>query len=174
VFEFCEDLTKISIPNSVTEIGADAFFGCRNLIKVNIPDNLTFINVELFDGCDSLTDIIIPNSVNRIGHGAFVGCGLTEINIPNSVTEIGHSAFLGCGLTEINIPDSVTSLSTMQLFQDCRKLSSITLSPNIFFTIPSEVDESPVHYTKFDSGDRSNVHIYVPSQVLNLYISDTN
>lgn len=42
---------------------------------VVIPDGVTVISVQAFYGCESLTDITIPDSVVNIGEGAFEGCG---------------------------------------------------------------------------------------------------
>lgn len=104
-------LTEITIPNSVTSI-AGTFSYCQSLISITIPDSVTSIGNEAFEDCINLTSITIPNSVTSIGEHAFSGCtGLKEINIPNSVTSIGYRAFYNCrNLTSITIPDSVTSI----------------------------------------------------------------
>ena len=89
-----------------------AFCNCSGLTSVTIPDSVTNIGAGAFDGCAGLTSITIPNSVTSIGNSAFSGCaGLTSVTIPGSVTSIGDWAFLGCtGLTSITIPNSVTSI----------------------------------------------------------------
>ena len=86
--------------------------GCKN---TNIPNSVTSIGNEAFFGCSGLTSIEIPNSVTSIRYNAFDNCtGLTSIEIPNSVTNIGQSAFSGCtGLTSIynyaTTPQTITS-----------------------------------------------------------------
>lgn len=92
----------MEIPNSVTSIGEEAFFGCSGLTSVEIPNSVTDIGGSAFKDCSGLTSVEIPNSVTEIGHAAFSGCnGLTSVVIPNSVTEIGYSVFDGCGLDTI-------------------------------------------------------------------------
>lgn len=54
------------IPDSVTEIGNDAFKGCTNLRSIVIPDSVTVIGYGAFIGCTSLQSIEIPNSVKEI------------------------------------------------------------------------------------------------------------
>ena len=68
------------IPNSVTGIGAFAFYDCSGLTTLTLPNSLTSIGEKAFSYCSSLTSITIPNSVTTIGSDAFNGCnGLTTI-----------------------------------------------------------------------------------------------
>ena len=117
--------TNYTIPNSVTTIGEDAFWGCESLSNINIPNSVKTIGDLAFLGCKSLTNINIPNSVKTIGNLAFRNCkSLTTINISNSVKTIGKNAFSGCeSLTNINIPNSVTTIGE-GAFALCRNLSS--------------------------------------------------
>lgn len=92
-----------------------------------IPDSVTTIDDEAFWGCISLTSITIPDGVTTIGKYAYRSCkGLTSITIPDSVTTIDEGAFEVCtGLTSIIIPDSVTTIGDIA-FSDCSSLTSIT------------------------------------------------
>jgi len=123
-------LTSITIPNSVTSIGSYAFSGCSGLTSITIPNSVTSIGSYAFSGCSGLTSITIPNSVTSIGWGAFSGCsGLTSITIPNSVTSIENYAFEDCsGLTSVTIGNSVTSIGE-RTFYNCSSLTSVTI-PN--------------------------------------------
>ena len=72
-----------------------------------IPDTVKEIGKEAFSRCKDLTSVVIPNSVTSIGEGAFEGCkGLTSVKIPNSVISIRDSAFCSCeGLTKIIVEE---------------------------------------------------------------------
>jgi hypothetical protein len=108
------NLIGVTVGNSVTSIGSQAFLLCSGLTSVTFSPNstLTSIGNKAFDSCSSLTTITIPNSVTSIGAYAFWACAaLATITIPNSVTSIGDFAFRSCiALTSITIPNSVTSI----------------------------------------------------------------
>ena len=93
---------------------------------IEIPNSVTSIGYQAFYGCTGLTSIEIPNSVIEIGNGAFASCtGLTLIEIPDSVIKIGDHAFQSCSsLKSITIPNSVTSIG-IKVFGDCTELISI-------------------------------------------------
>ncbi|WP_242403069.1 leucine-rich repeat protein, partial [Prevotella scopos] len=47
----CSSLTSVTIPNSVTTIGDNAFIGCSSLTSVTIPNSVTRIGSEAFRNC---------------------------------------------------------------------------------------------------------------------------
>jgi hypothetical protein len=66
----------------VTSIGDYAFCSCQNLTNITIPDSVTSIGDCAFYGCGGLTSITIPASVTSIGDEAFYGCkSLTSATI---------------------------------------------------------------------------------------------
>ncbi len=130
-FEYCKNLTNITIPSSVKTISYDAFSYCTGLTDITIPNSVTYIDTEAFQGCSNLTTITIPNSVTHIGDGAFSYCdNLTEIAIPNSVTSLGHGVFTDCkNLTSISLPASITSLSGT--FHGCSSITDISFIDSV-------------------------------------------
>ena len=75
----CSGLTSVTIPNSVTSIGDDAFSGCSGLTSVTIPNSVTSIGNYAFYGCSGLTSVTIPNSVTSIGGSAFDGVDIPTV-----------------------------------------------------------------------------------------------
>ena len=131
-FVGCTGLMSVTIGNGVTSIGDYAFNDCTGLTSIAIPDGVTSIGWSAFKGCTGLTSITIPNNVTSIGTEAFRGCtGLTSVTMGNSVTSIGGGAFYGCtGLTSIAIPDGVTSIGGAA-FRDCTGLTSVTIGNGV-------------------------------------------
>ena len=94
---FSNNLTGVTIGNSVTSIGQYAFQICPALTSVTIGNSVTTIGDYAFNDCPALISVTIPNSVTTIGTTAFQACtSLTSITIPPSVTTIGDYAFTGC------------------------------------------------------------------------------
>ena len=124
-------ITSVSIPESVTSIGDDAFFHCFGLTSVSIPGNVTSIGYRAFYDCSSLTSITLSEGVTKIAGEAFRDCvSLTSITIPENVTSIEDYTFGNCKrLTTITIPKSVTSIGK-GAFSNCSCLSSIIIPEN--------------------------------------------
>ena len=117
--------------SSVSSVGYRAL----TLVGIIIPNTVTSIGANAFYGCASLNSIDIPNTVNSIGNNAFAASGLREVTIGNGVTSIGNSAFDNCkNLISVTIPSSVTTLGTYA-FRGCTSLTSVTFAPNSRITI---------------------------------------
>lgn len=89
--------TYVSIPDTVTVIGDEAFSGNETLTSISVPDSVTQISYNAFKNCTALTGIIIPDSVNKVGPGAFEGCkALTSVQIGKNVSAWGSGVFANC------------------------------------------------------------------------------
>ncbi len=98
--EYAANIVSVTIDNTVTSIGANAFAGCSLLTYVNIPSSATYLGASSFTGCSSLKNVNIPALVASIGANAFSGCSsLAAVTIPESVTAIGDGVFADCAGT---------------------------------------------------------------------------
>lgn len=114
----------------VTEIGKSAFYD-EDITSVSIPDSVVYIRQGAFNYCGQLKSVRLGNHVKTIERNAFARDALLpEINLPESLETIGESAFDGCGVTEIAIPDSVTELGEA-VFNRCKSLRSISIGSGI-------------------------------------------
>ena len=131
-FQSCNELTSITIPETIISIGDGVFSGCTSLEAVNITDLAAWCGISFVTGPDyngsnplqyahhlfidgeEIKDLVIPSNVTRIGGRAFDGClGLTSIMIPESVTSIGEEAFYDTGLTKAEFA-SIESLCKIE------------------------------------------------------------
>ena len=171
----CSGVTSIEIPESITSIGASAFCGCSGLTSLNIPGSVTSIGHNAFTGCSRLTSIKIPESVTSIGSGTFSDCSqLTSVEIPGSVTDIGAIAFLRCsGLISINIPGSVTSIGNYA-FSGCSGLISIKI-PGSVTSIDKEAFQDCYQLTSliFEDGEQDlslGYHVFYNCPLRTIYL----
>lgn len=152
-FQNCDNLTSITIPesmtrieeravsncsslediifqnsSSITYIGKSAFASCTSLTSVQIPDGLKSIEESTFSNCTNLKSVVIPFGVEKISSFAFLRCSsLTEIIIPNSVTTVGKQVFADCSnLKSVSLSDEVKTI-TQSMFNGCKKLEHVAL-----------------------------------------------
>lgn len=139
----------MTIPDSVTEIGANAFAGCTNLTSVNYIggdwSKLTIqsgnpavedaakdaANEQLFD-----FEFILNNTAVVVTNYKYNGAA-ADVTIPSRyqgkpVTTIGHAAFFNSAVTSVTIPDSVTSISD-EAFINCPKLTNISIPNSVTY-----------------------------------------
>ena len=137
-FQGCKGFTHIDIPNSVTNIGRQAFFEC-NLTSIFIPKSVTSIGEYAFN-YGNFTSIVVEegnpvydsrencNALIETASNTLLGvCQSTTI--PNTIEIISANVFSGIdGLTHIDIPNSVTTIES-RAFYGCDGLTHVAI-PN--------------------------------------------
>lgn len=96
----------LSLPDS-------AFYGCQNLTYITLPQTLPEISNSCFAACPKLNRVDFQHTVvSEIKQRAFKACFcLAEINFSNTLRTIGASAFNSCNsLYDISLPQSVTTI----------------------------------------------------------------
>jgi hypothetical protein len=110
-FQF-SDATSVTIPDTVTNIGGDAFYGCGSLTNLVLGNGVTTIGSFAFEYCTALSSIVIPNGVTSIAYGTFQYCfKLSSVTLPDSVNDVGIRAFFDCvSLERVTLPNNVTNI----------------------------------------------------------------
>ena len=141
-FLWCEGITSVTIPNSVTSISGNPFVGCSIIHFDVAADNPVYYQIDgvlfnkeyamLISYPGTREDVyIIPEGTYRINDEAFMFCALTGVTIPDSVVWIADGAFANCeSLTSITIPDSVTVIRP-RVFRGCKGLSDIVIPDSV-------------------------------------------
>ena len=106
-FEWCDSLTSIAIPDSVTTLGTDVFSTCNDLTHIKLPANLESFSASML-GCENLQEIDIEGGVNFATDdegGAIYTADMKQLlyylptrttadyTVPEGVTEISENAF---------------------------------------------------------------------------------
>ena len=100
-------LEEVVLPSTLTTIGAagsGVFQSCNNLKTIVIPESVTVLGKGSFQECSSLESINIPAGVTRIEENALRATGLVSVEFHEGVTYFGPMAFRDCKqLTEVTI-----------------------------------------------------------------------
>lgn len=171
----CCSLKRISLPDSVTYVGANLFCNSTELEFVRLPATLKQLSPFMFCGCKSLTEVEMPLEVEDFSEGLFAECSsLKEIPFRAGIRTLPEGVFDSCtAISSLVIPDSVTkicggaivncaSLETIVLpseleeleegwLSDCPKLKHIRISDENAFYRTNE--ESNILYKISDGGD---------------------
>lgn len=103
-FEANQNLTEVTLPEGLSEIGESAFMDCGSLTTVQIPETVAQIDRAAFAGCSALASISLPETVSTVMEEAFTGCtSLTDLTVANASLEYDR-----WGLVEGSEPLGVT------------------------------------------------------------------
>ena len=143
-----------TVPSGVKEVGKSCFESARNLFTVDLPDSITKIGANAFfstsmyydsskfiNGClyignnlivsrnENMTKCTVRAGTKTIADGAFIlSPKIEEVILPEGLTHIGDSAFSWCDkLKSISIPKSLKEISN-SAFYECKSLDKVYYS----------------------------------------------
>ena len=139
-FDYCDNLTSVTIGSHIKSIEYFAFFCCTNLEKVEV--GAASIDWEAFCYCHSLKELVLLDGVTSIASKVFYDCPSLESLTVASGNSTYHSAgnciietdsktlVLGCQTSVIPSDGSVTSIGS-GAFSGCGGLTNLTIPDNV-------------------------------------------
>ena len=125
-FYNCKDITKVTFPNSLQEIGEGAFYNLFYNSKsgsLHFGSSLRIIGPGAFHNSYA-TSITFDEGVEEIGEGAFTYALEPTLKLPNSLKVIGVQAFsLNSKLTSVTFGNGLTTIGD-EAFYQCLKLNT--------------------------------------------------
>ena len=131
-FKDAKELRNVELKN-VTEIGDMVFENCEKLESIVIPETLEEIGASVFGGCSSLQDIDLPNKPLALDHNTFYGSAYYEdkSNWENGVLYVDNylltinSDFLN--LSEYEVKEGTIAIASNAFLNNAKNLTKITL-----------------------------------------------
>ena len=172
-------LTSVTIPSSVTEISACAFYQCTAMtsLKFGSGSQLRRIGWEAFAYCSGLAgSLTIPAGVTEIEEYAFRYCqNLSTLTIPDSVVSLGYNAFASLDqLKNLTIPGELNTIDRISAgyWEDgiWYGLDTLTLTGERVISQPyEENDDGGFSVTHMQVRDAANIILADSIKVIEPY-----
>ena len=140
------EITSISIPASVTEIGDYAFYGTHELKYIYIPETVKSLGNQTLQlsgvqtaefGCEEIPyctfykttgieKVILHDGVKTIGEYAFELSSVKEVVIEGNLETIGNRAFCNSDIATISFPESLDTIGDYA-FYGCKSIKTVNL-----------------------------------------------
>ncbi len=171
-FKNNKNLTAVTLPNGLIEIGDNAFYGAVALTSIEIPNTVELIGVGAFEDSNvevvtfekggknalvmmenafkhsSLDEIELPARLAAIGDMAFANIvGLTSVTFDegSQLTTIGNEVFITTGIVEIVFPDSLVSIGS-KIFYNTNGIKSVVFGNGLKTMGDSNFESSSLEY----------------------------
>ncbi|MDE5607532.1 MAG: leucine-rich repeat protein [Muribaculaceae bacterium] len=117
------EVSEITIPETVLKINDYAFYKCGSITSVKISDSVKSIGDQSFYGCTNLKSIDIGSSVESIGEYTFLGCDNLEYADFSSIESL-------CGIS-FNDRSSNPTYKTKKLYIDGQEVTDVIIPSTV-------------------------------------------
>ena len=126
---YTSTLKSVILQEGVTKIQARAFkvsYSPGVNVTLSLPESLTSIGDDAFSGWSGLKgELVIPRGITVIPGGAFYGCGVSSVKLSPNTTKICSNAFGNCtNIEEIRLPSTLTRIEN-GAFSGCSNLKTV-------------------------------------------------
>lgn len=140
----------------------------NDITKLILPEGLTELCRTALVNMSNLKEIVLPKTLKKIGFEALAFTGITSITIPESVTEIGYGAFNGSQLKSLHLPKNARPNGSIVAY--CETIKKITVDPtNPYYAADGKYLYSKDNGTAVDyAGGITDKRIVIPNYILNI------
>lgn len=177
-YQFCSSLRNVTIPNSVTSIGQNAFADCTSLTSVTIPNSVELIGHDAFSFCTGVTALVLEdgdemlklgyNKKQKWNEGLFSDCPVESLYAGRNLSYItgstyDYSPIAGEKLKTVTFGRTITEIGTYALSASgLISVTSLNLTPPTF------------NDYKFTNKQYMDVVLYVPQEAIPTYQTADN
>lgn len=164
-----QKITSVKLPNTLLEIGENAFFKCKELNSIDLANSVKTIQNQAFRGCEKLSTILNADAVefmessdiynfpwydNQPDGVVYLGKVLvaykgamppnTTITVKDGTTQITRHAFSGCkNLVSVSLPNSLRKIE-FGAFYGCTNLDDVSIPTSVV-----DIQQDAFSYTKW-------------------------
>ena len=136
VVGYSGDEADVRIPDScgggvISVIGDKLFSGHKEITSVSIPDTVTDIGEFVFDGCRNLRTIKLPSQLECLWGYTFVRCGIEEITLPDKLVTLPPFAFMDCKYLKKVVCGKGLKKIYSWVFSGCDELTELIHGDNV-------------------------------------------
>ena len=125
-FQYCQNIESITMNDNVTTLGMLAFYGLINLKNITLSNSIKVLPMRCLCACKKLSSLTLPNQLEEIGNWALDQCdALSTIIMPATVNKIGENAFGGY-VTRLVFEGSIRNIQFDEKWN--KDMSRITLN----------------------------------------------
>ncbi len=151
-FTQCNACKSVTLPNTLTKISQKAFSYSKSITRIDLPESVLEIGNQAFIGCFSL-EYVVMNKAEKIGTYLFKDCtSLKSVTLSDDLTEIPPYLFADSGLRSFTISKNIETISYCA-FENCDNIEYIYIPLNV-----QKIDKYAFRNCKslkveFESGD---------------------
>ncbi len=148
--------TRVDVPDSVREVGENAFFQCANITNVSLGGGISSIPEYCFGHCTKLSELTIPDLIKSIGNSAFYNCtGLPYVDL-NCIETVGKDAFYsssGPSAMEFAVFGSALKSLGAYAFGNCSNITELEVHCAYFPTFEGAFSNVDLDMVKIYASD---------------------
>lgn len=162
-FDYCHKLSNIKLASDITRIPANLYsrYGGSTMKEITIPESVTEIDANAFANCSSLETLYYNPADCTIGNAAFAACGnLKEIRLGANVSTIPTNLYTeNTSVQTVELPEQITAIAAFA-FEGCTALENIKIGSGIT-KVGNGILNNSKWYDLQDNGDLYLDYIYV-------------